>query len=314
MGYRYMKQNLNNAEDWAFEAALDAGTLNMGLSTTDTALIRREHAKSRNADESQAGARMQGMTMFDLTGRTFLVTGASSGLGRHFARLLVRHGGRVALAARRLEALQELRSEIIAEGGEAFAVRMDVTDEASVVAAVATVESDFGGVDVLINNSGVSGGGPVLEVSGEDWDQVLDTNLRGSFLVAREVGRAMRAGGRAGAIVNIVSIVGLRAAGGLAPYAASKAGLVHLTRVLGLELARFGIRVNALAPGYFPTDINANFWDSDAGAAMLKRIPMRRLGEMSELDAPLLLLASDAGSYMTGAVLVVDGGHTCSQL
>lgn len=249
-----------------------------------------------------------------VAGKTILITGASSGFGAYFARLLAAQGARVALAARRIEALETLKAEIEGQGGAAFAARMDVTDEASVVDGVSAIEAGFGGIDVLINNSGVSGGGPALECSAEDWDHVLDTNLRGAFLVAREVGRAMRAGGRAGSIVNIASIVGLRPAGALAAYAASKAGLVHLTHALGLELARFDIRVNAIAPGYYPTDMNAEFWETEAGRAMIKRIPMRRLGEMGDLDGPLLLLASDASRYMTGAVIPVDGGHLCSGL
>ena len=252
--------------------------------------------------------------MFDLAGRTALVTGASGGFGGHFARVLARHGARVALAARRADRLDTLRQEIEEAGGTAFAVTMDVTEEESVIGAISDVERDFGGVDILVNNSGVGGGGPVLDTDAADWDGVLDVNLRGAFLVAREAGRAMRDAARSGSIINTASIVGLRTAGGLAPYAASKAGLIHLTRSMGMELARYGIRVNALAPGYFPTDINDGFWDTPAGDAMLRRMPMRRLGRLHELDGPLLLLASDAGSYMTGSVIVVDGGHSVSPL
>ena len=252
--------------------------------------------------------------MFDLAGRTALVTGASGGFGGHFARVLARHGARVALAARRADRLDTLRQEIEEAGGTAFAVTMDVTEEESVIAAISEVERDFGGIDILVNNSGVGGGGPVLDTDAADWDGVLGVNLRGAFLVAREAGRAMRDAARSGSIINTASIVGLRTAGGLAPYAASKAGLIHLTRSMGMELARYGIRVNALAPGYFPTDINDGFWDTPAGDAMLKRMPMRRLGRLHELDGPLLLLASDAGSYMTGSVIVVDGGHSVSPL
>jgi len=249
-----------------------------------------------------------------LSGKLVLVTGASSGFGAHFARLLSAQGAAVALAARRLDALEALKGEIEATGGRAHAVRMDVTDEASVINAISTIEADFGPIDVLINNSGVSGTSPALECSADNWDQVLDTNLRGAFLVAREVGRAIRAGGRPGSIVNIASIVGLRPAGALAAYAASKSGLIHLTHVLGLELARYGIRVNAIAPGYYPTDMNADFWETEAGRSMIKRIPMRRLGALEDLDGPLLLLASDASRYMTGAVIPVDGGHLCAAL
>lgn len=249
-----------------------------------------------------------------LSGKTALVTGASSGFGVHFAKVLSAQGAAVALAARRLDALEALREEIGAHGGRAFAVRMDVTDEASIAGAVAAIEADFAPIDVVVNNSGVSGGGPALDLSAETWDQVLDTNLRGAFLVTREAGRAMRAAGRPGSVINIASILGLRSAGGLSAYAASKAGLVHLTHALALELARFGIRVNAIAPGYYPTDMNAEFWETEAGEAMIKRIPMRRLGQLRDLEGPLLLLASDAGAYMTGAVIPVDGGHLCSAL
>jgi NAD(P)-dependent dehydrogenase (short-subunit alcohol dehydrogenase family) len=249
-----------------------------------------------------------------LAGKTALVTGASGGFGGHFARLLAAHGARVALAARRLDALEALKADIEAEGGAAFAIGMDVTDEASIVQGIAAIEAGFGTIDVLVNNSGVSGSSPALDCTADNWDQVFDTNLRGAFLVAREVGRAMRAAGQPGSIVNVASIVGLRPAGGLSAYAASKAGLIHLTHALGLELARHGIRVNAIAPGYYPTDMNADFWETEGGQAMIKRIPMRRLGELRDLDGPLLLLASDASRYMTGAVIPVDGGHLCSAL
>jgi NAD(P)-dependent dehydrogenase (short-subunit alcohol dehydrogenase family) len=249
-----------------------------------------------------------------LSGKTALVTGASGGFGAHFAKVLASEGAGVALAARRLDALERLKAEIEAAGGRAFAVPMDVTDEASVVAAVARIEAEFAPIDVLVNNSGVSGAGPALDCTADNWDQVFDTNLRGAFLVAREVGRAMRAAARPGSIVNIASIVGLRTAGGLSAYAASKSGLIHLTHVLGLELARHDIRVNAIAPGYYPTDMNAEFWETEAGKAMIKRIPLRRLGDLRDLDGPLLLLASDAGRYMSGAVIPVDGGHLCSAL
>lgn len=250
----------------------------------------------------------------DLSSKTALVTGASSGLGRHFARVLAGQGARVALAARRVAALDELASEIRAAGGEAYTVALDVRDEGSVAGAVAAIEGDFGGIDILVNNSGVSGIKPTLQLTGTDWDEVLDVNLKGAFLVANEVGRAMVRAKRPGSIINIASILGFRVAGQLAPYTASKAGLVHLTKSLALDWARYGIRVNAIAPGYFRTDINDDFWDTEPGKAMINRIPQRRLGVVENLDGPLLLLASDASAYMTGTTITVDGGHLVSAL
>ena len=250
----------------------------------------------------------------DLSSKTALVTGASSGLGRHFARVLAGQGARVALAARRVAALDELANEIRAAGGEAYTVALDVRDEGSVAGAIAAIEGDFGGIDILVNNSGVSGIKPTLQLTGADWDEVLDVNLKGAFLVANEVGRAMVRVKRPGSIINIASILGFRVAGQLAPYTASKAGLVHLTKSLALDWARYGIRVNAIAPGYFRTDINDDFWDTEPGKAMINRIPQRRLGVVENLDGPLLLLASDASAYMTGTTITVDGGHLVSAL
>lgn len=252
--------------------------------------------------------------MTDLSSKTALVTGASSGLGRHFALTLARHGARVGLAARRMDALQTLAREIKQLGGTALAVALDVTDEDSVRTAVATIERDLGGIDILVNNSGVSIAKPALEQTGADWDTVMDTNLKGAFLVAMEVGRAMVAAKRGGSIVNIASIVGFRPVSHLAVYAASKGGLIQLTHALGLELARHGIRVNAIAPGYISTEMNETFWETEPGRAMIRRIPQRRLGVPADLDGPLLLLASDASAYMTGAVIPVDGGHLISAL
>jgi NAD(P)-dependent dehydrogenase (short-subunit alcohol dehydrogenase family) len=191
---------------------------------------------------------------------------------------------------------------------------MDVGDVQSVAAGFAAAEAALGPVTVLVNNAGVAATGPALETSEADWDRVLDVNLKGAFFVAAEAARRMARAGKGGAIVNIASIAGLRAAGGIAAYAAAKAGLDHLTRVLALEWARFGVRVNALAPGYIATDLNRDFLASEAGKAIEKRIPMRRFGEPSDLDGALLLLASDAGRFMTGATVVVDGGHLSSAL
>ncbi|WP_118134776.1 SDR family NAD(P)-dependent oxidoreductase [Oceanicella sp. SM1341] len=249
-----------------------------------------------------------------LAGQTALVTGASGGLGRHFAGLLAGAGARVVLAARRREALEEACAEIRAAGGTAEAVAMDVTDPASVEAAFDAACAAFGPPDILINNAGISGGGPALDVTPQDWSAVIDTNLTGCFTVACAGARRLRDAGRPGVVVNIASILGLRVAGGLAPYAAAKAGLVQLTSALALEWARHGIRVNALAPGYVETDINRAFFATEPGQALVRRIPQRRLGQMSDLDLPLLALCAPGSGYVTGSVLAVDGGHLASSL
>lgn len=251
---------------------------------------------------------------FDLTGSVALVTGASSGLGAHFARLLSAHGAAVAAAARRTELLDALVGELCAAGRRAAAISMDVTDGASVRAAFDATEAALGTVDVLVNNAGISITRPALELEEAEWDAVVDTNLRGAWLVAQAAARRLVAAERPGRIVNVASIVGVRAVGQLAPYAAAKAGLIHLTRVLALEWARHGIQVNAIAPGYVETDINRSFWSTPAGERLVARIPQRRIGQPDDLDGALLLLAADAGRFMTGAVVAVDGGHLVGTL
>lgn len=242
-----------------------------------------------------------------VAGKTILVTGASSGLGLHFAEMLCRNGADVILAARRLDAVEEAAARLTAAGGKARAIRMDVIDTASVEQAL-----DGLTLDGLVNNAGVTATTPALDLSTEDFGSVIDTNLTGVFTVARVAARNMK--DRGGSIVNIASILGLRVAGALSAYAASKAGVVQLTKALALEWARYNIRVNALCPGYIETPLNRDFFATPAGEALIKRIPQRRLGQPSDLDGPLLLLLSDASRYMTGSVIAVDGGHLVSSL
>lgn len=251
---------------------------------------------------------------FGLAGRTALVTGASSGLGRHFALTLANAGATVVVAARRADKLAATVAEIEAAGRRAFAVAMDVTDAASVRAAFDAIETRQCPADLIVNNAGVAVSRPLLDQSEADWDSVVDTNLKGAWLVAQEGARRLMAAQRPGAIVNVASITGERVAGGVAPYCASKAGLIHLTRAMALELARHGIRVNALAPGYVETELNHDFLASDAGQRLMARIPQRRFGRAADLDGALLLLASDAGAYITGSVIAADGGHLVSSL
>ncbi|HEX5537567.1 MAG TPA: glucose 1-dehydrogenase [Sphingobium sp.] len=248
-----------------------------------------------------------------LEGKTALVTGASSGLGRHFARLLAQEGARVVVAARRVDALTALSDEIGRQGGTCIPVAMDVTDPDSVAAAFQQIERDLAApLSILVNNAGVAHTRAALDLSATEWAQVLQPNLTGAFLVAQQAARMMR--GEGGTIVNIASILGERVSKGLAAYAASKAGLIQLTKALALEWAAFDIRVNALAPGYIETDLNRDFFASDAGQRLISRIPQKRLGQMHDLDGPLLLLCSDQSRYMTGAVIAVDGGHLVSGL
>jgi len=250
--------------------------------------------------------------LFDLTGKVALVTGASSGLGRRFAYTLAEAGADVIVAARRAERLHELAGEIAGLGRRGEAVSLDVSDPASIDATIATAWDSMGRVDILVNNAGVALTKPFLEQTVEDWDLVLDTNLKGAFLVAQATARRMVDAGEGGNIVNIASIIAQRVEKQLVGYAASKAGLVQVTKTMALELARHGIRVNALAPGYVVTEINRDFLEGEAGEKMKRGVPMRRFGQVEDLDGPLLLLASDASRYMTGSVVTVDGGHTLS--
>jgi NAD(P)-dependent dehydrogenase (short-subunit alcohol dehydrogenase family) len=262
-------------------------------------------------DADAAAARPSPWLGFSLHGQVALVTGASGTLGRHFVRVLSAAGAQVALGARRPESVAALVAEL---GPNSMAVPLDVTEEASIAAALAAVQPRFGAVTLLVNNAGIAETQAFLEHDAAAWDRVMQVDLRGAFLMAQAAARGMVAAGQGGAIVNIASILGARVIAGVVGYSAAKAALVQLTRQMALELARHRIRVNALAPGYIASDINAAFFASEAGQAMLKRIPQRRLGTVEDLTGPLLLLASPAGAHMTGSVLTVDGGHSVNSL
>jgi NAD(P)-dependent dehydrogenase (short-subunit alcohol dehydrogenase family) len=250
---------------------------------------------------------------FDLTDRTALVTGASSGLGARFARVLAAHGATVVLASRRVERLKELRAEIEADGGDAHVVRMDVTEAASIEAGVAEAEAQAGAIDILVNNSGVSTTQRLVDVTPEDFDFVFETNTRGAFFVAQAVGRRMIARakdepGRQARIVNIASMAGLKVLAQIGVYCMSKAAVVQMTRAMALEWARHGINVNAICPGYISTELNEHHWESEAGRKLISMLPRKRLGEPQDLDGLLLLLASDHSRFVNGAVIAADDG------
>jgi NAD(P)-dependent dehydrogenase (short-subunit alcohol dehydrogenase family) len=249
-----------------------------------------------------------------LTGRNVLVTGANGGLGSHFAETLAAAGANVAIAARRVESLTPVHDLLRRHGVRVESVALDVTDPASVAAAFDQAASALGPITVVVNNAGVAITKPLLEQTEEDWQQVIEVNLNGAWRVAQTAARHMVQHAQGGSIVNIGSILGLRVSAQVPSYAASKGAIVQLTKAMALELARHRIRVNALAPGYIETGINREFFASEAGQALIKRVPQRRIGKPEELDGALLLLASDAGSYMTGMILVVDGGHLVNTL
>ncbi|MGK0499359.1 MAG: NAD(P)-dependent dehydrogenase (short-subunit alcohol dehydrogenase family) [Oceanicoccus sp.] len=251
---------------------------------------------------------------FSLDGKVAMVTGASSGFGLHFAQVLAQAGAKVVLAARRTEKLQAACEEIVANGGEAIAVTMDVTDSASIKQAFDQAEKSFGLVTVIINNAGITIPKLLLDLSDDDWNAVVNTNLNGVAFVTREAGKRMSAAKTAGSIVNIASITAERVQKALTNYAAAKAAVVQFTKAAALEFARYNIRVNAISPGYFNTPLNSEWFKTADGQALIQRVPTRRIGELHELNGPLLLLASDAGSLMTGSVITVDGGHVLSDL
>ena len=252
----------------------------------------------------------------DLSGRVAFVTGASSGLGAHFARTLSRAGAGVVLAARRIERLKALRAELEAEGGDAHVVGLDVTDPVSVRAAVAHAETEMGAIDILVNNSGVSTTQKLVDVTPEDYDYVMGTNTRGAFFVAQEVAKRMiaRSKGTApgtftgGRIVNVASVAGLRVFGQLGVYAMSKAAVVHMTKAMALEWGRFGINVNALCPGYIHTEINHHHWQTEAGQKLVQMLPRKRVGKPEDLDVLLMMLCANQSHFVNGAVIAADDG------
>ncbi|MEY4644920.1 MAG: hypothetical protein RLZZ596_1751 [Pseudomonadota bacterium] len=252
----------------------------------------------------------------DLSGRVALVTGASGGLGEQFARTLARSGAAVVLASRRVEKLKELRAQIEGEGGDAHVLSLDVTDVASIRAAVAHAETEVGSIDILINNSGVSTTQRLLDVTPEDYDFIFDTNTRGAFFVAQEVGRRMvaRARGAApgtftgGRIVNIASMAGLKVLSQIGVYCMSKAAVVHMTKAMALEWGRFGINVNAICPGYIDTEINHHHWQTEQGQKLIGMLPRKRIGEPQDLDALLVMLCAKESHFINGAVIAADDG------
>jgi NAD(P)-dependent dehydrogenase (short-subunit alcohol dehydrogenase family) len=251
---------------------------------------------------------------FDLAGQAALVTGASSGIGRHLAKLLAAAGSSVALAARRVDQIAAAAREIEAEGGVAAPFACDVTRADSVAETVAAAAARFGELSILVNNAGVVTAKPLFEHTESEWDHVLDTDLKGAWLMAREFAARLVQSQRPGRIVNIASLLGTRTIARVPSYCAAKAGLIHLTRVLAMELAPHGILVNALAPGYVETDFNREFLRSEPGRKLIGRIPLRRVGRPDDLDGATLLLVSPAGAYITGAVIAIDGGHAVAAI
>ena len=247
--------------------------------------------------------------IFSLAGKTALVTGASSGLGRQFATTLAAAGATVVAAARRRDKLDQLVQDVTKTGGKIIAVTMDVTSLDSIKKAYDEAEAEVGLIDVIVSNAGVADTKAFLDIEDSDWNFTMDTNLTGVMRVVQEGCKRLVKAGRSGSVITISSLLGLAVQSRQTSYATSKAAVIHMTKSMASELIRHNIRVNTIAPGYFGTEMNADFFASDHGKAYLKTLPSRRLGELSELDGPLLLLASEASSFMTGTTLVVDGGH-----
>ena len=251
-----------------------------------------------------------------LSGKRVLITGASSGFGEYFARIAVKAGADVAICARRVPRLEELAEELMKAhaGRSVVPIQMDVTDNRSIKSAFDTAEAQIGVIDVLVNNAGFANPTLVLDMEEDDWDGIMDTNLRGAFFVAQESAKRMVKAKLAGSIINIASILGIRQGTSQLNYGVAKSGMIQMTKVMGLEFTRNNIRCNALAPGYFNTEMNEEFFSTPKGKEYIQRIPPKRLGELHELDGPFMLLASDQSSFMTGQVIAVDGGHLLSAL
>ncbi len=252
----------------------------------------------------------------DLSGRVAFITGASGGLGAQFARTLSSAGAAVVLASRRVEKLKDLRARIDGEGGDAHVIELDVTDHASIRSAVAHAETEVGSIDILVNNSGVSTTQRIQDVSGDDFDYMFDTNVKGAFFVAQEVGKRMlaRAQGSApgtftgGRIVNVASMAGLKVLPKIGVYCMSKAAVIQMTKAMALEWGRFGINVNAICPGYIDTALNHAHWQTESGQKLMQMLPRKRVGQPQDLDALMVMLCSDQSHFINGAVISADDG------
>ena len=251
-------------------------------------------------------------SQFCLNGKIALVTGASRGLGQHFSTLLARSGAKLAVTGRSVELLQSLAQEISVSGGIAEYFFLDVTDSKNVATTVKSIINSLGGIDILVNNAGIALTKPALDLDEREWDLVLDTNLKGLWLVAQATARQMLEIGKPGKIINIASVASTTVLGQVSSYCASKAGVSQLTRALAVEWAKYNIQVNAIAPGYIRTDMNKKFFETEMANKIIERIPQRRIGNPEDLDGAMLLLASEASRFMTGSTILVDGGHDAS--